>query len=166
MHQVYIALGSNLANPIQQLCQALASLIQLPNTQLQKISPFYQSSPLGPQDQPDFINAVVYLETQLEPQDLLSKLQKIEIQQGRMRLRHWGERTLDLDILLIDDLIIDLPNLQVPHYAMHEREFVIVPLADIAPDLSLPTGENIQQLRQKFANHSMQIIHHYLMPVK
>ncbi|MDG6898003.1 7,8-dihydro-6-hydroxymethylpterin-pyrophosphokinase [Actinobacillus delphinicola] len=158
MHQVYIALGSNLQSPVAQLEKALSTLAELPQVTVKKTSPFYQSSPLGPQDQPDFINAVALLETPLSAVELLDILQSIENQQGRIRLRHWGERTLDLDILLFDNDIIKTPRLTVPHYAMCEREFVIIPLFDIAPALVLPTGESVGELRKKFINHTMKAI--------
>ena len=158
MHQVYIALGSNLQSPVTQLQKALTSLSELPQVTVKKISPFYQSAPLGPQDQPDFINAVALLETSLSAIELLDVLQSIENNQGRVRHRHWGERTLDLDILLFNNDVINTPRLTVPHYAMREREFVIVPLFDIAPNLMLPTGESVAELRKQFINHTMQPI--------
>ncbi len=158
MHQVYIALGSNLQSPVAQLQKALTSLSELPQVTVKKISPFYQSAPLGPQDQPDFINAVALLETSLSAIELLDVLQSIENNQGRVRHRHWGERTLDLDILLFNNDVINTPRLTVPHYAMCEREFVIVPLFDIAPNLMLPTGESVAELRKQFINHTMQPI--------
>ena len=158
MHQVYIALGSNLQSPVVQLQKALTSLSELPQVAVKKISPFYQSAPLGPQDQPDFINAVALLETSLSAIELLDVLQSIENNQGRVRHRHWGERTLDLDILLFNNDVINTPRLTVPHYAMREREFVIVPLFDIAPNLMLPTGESVAELRKQFINHTMQPI--------
>ncbi len=158
MHQVYIALGSNLQSPVAQLQKALTSLSELPQVTVKKISPFYQSAPLGPQDQPDFINAVALLETSLSAIELLDVLQSIENNQGRVRHRHWGERTLDLDILLFNNDVINTPRLTVPHYAMREREFVIVPLFDIAPNLMLPTGESVAELRKQFINHTMQPI--------
>lgn len=146
MHRVYIALGSNLNHPIRQLQQALSSLTTLPNTTLEKVSPFYQSSPLGPKDQPDYINAVVLIHTSLSPLNLLDHLQNIENKQGRIRHRHWGERTLDLDILLFDNLQIQSDRLTLPHYDMKTRIFVIQPLHDIAPELILPTGEKLSDL--------------------
>ncbi len=155
MKRVFIALGSNLASPVTQLESALQALARLPQTSLKKVSPFYQSAPLGPQDQPDYVNAVAELETDLAPLALLDALQNIEKEQGRVRLRRWGERTLDLDILLIDDEIFTLPRLTVPHYDMLNREFVIIPLFDIAPDLTLPNGEKLAFYAQQFALHKM-----------
>ncbi|SUB24292.1 2-amino-4-hydroxy-6-hydroxymethyldihydropteridine diphosphokinase [Avibacterium avium] len=158
MKQVYIALGSNLATPVQQLENALQALQQLPHSQLAAVSHFYQSKPLGPQDQPDYVNAVACLATVLAPLDLLDQLQRIEQEQGRVRLRRWGERTLDLDILLYGDEIIESERLTVPHYDMQHREFVIVPLYDIAPNLTLPDGKNMADLVQQFHHHEMKIL--------
>ena len=160
MNKVYIALGSNLANPQAQLTAALQALNALSDSRLTAVSSFYQSKPLGPQDQPDYVNAVACLETSLAPLVLLDELQRIEHEQGRVRLRRWGERTLDLDILLYTDHIIQLERLTVPHYDMHQREFVIIPLVEIAPYLVLPNGQSIQTLAQKFADHHMVIVKH------
>lgn len=152
----YIALGSNLDMPIEQLNRALKAISELPYTQLVALSGFYQSKPLGPQDQPDYVNAVAKIETDLTALSLLDELQRIENEQGRVRLRRWGERTLDLDILLYSDDIIQNERLTVPHYDMHNREFVIVPLFEIAPELVLPTGRSVAELVKTFANYSMQ----------
>ena len=160
MNKVYIALGSNLANPQAQLTAALQALNALSDSRLMAVSSFYQSQPLGPQDQPDYVNAVACLETSLAPLALLDELQRIEHEQGRVRLRRWGERTLDLDILLYADHIIQSERLTVPHYDMHQREFVIIPLVEIAPHLVLPNGQSIQTLAQKFADHHMVIVKH------
>ena len=154
-NRVYIALGSNLAEPVQQLQAALEALQALPNSQLLAVSSFYQSQPLGPQDQPDFVNAVALLETALEPLPLLDELQRIENEQGRVRLRRWGERTLDLDILLFNQQRIQNARLTVPHYDMQNREFVIVPLHEIAADLTLPNGQALADLIHNFAAHKM-----------
>ena len=147
MVQVYIALGSNLNTPTEQLNSALEAISALPNTELKSVSGFYQSKPLGPQDQPDYVNAVAMIETTRPPLALL--------EQGRVRLRRWGERTLDLDILLYGDQIIQNERLTVPHYDMKNREFVIVPLNDIAQDLVLPEGEKVADLVKAFENHQM-----------
>lgn len=134
---------------------ALLALNALPSTQLVATSHFYQSQPLGPQDQPDYVNAVAYVQTELAPLALLDALQQIEQQQGRIRLRRWGERTLDLDILLFNDEIIQTARLTVPHYDMQNREFVIVSLYEIAPDLILPDGVPLAELANRFAQHNM-----------
>ncbi|QDJ12557.1 2-amino-4-hydroxy-6-hydroxymethyldihydropteridine diphosphokinase [Mergibacter septicus] len=150
MNLVYIGLGSNLADPIAQLQQAVKNLATLPDTEVVTVSSFYRSKPLGPQDQPDYINAVLALKTNLSPLTLLEKLQQIEQQQGRVRLRRWGERTLDLDILLYNQEVIQTERLVVPHYDMHNRAFVIIPLYQIAPNLILPTGQALTELVKQF----------------
>ncbi len=131
---VYIGLGANLADPRHQVEQALLELRGLPDSHLAAVSPLYCTAPVGPADQPDFINAVACLETALEPLALLSALQQIERHHGRIRTgRRWGPRTLDLDILLIAERVLDVPGLRVPHPHLQTRAFVLVPLADIAP---------------------------------
>lgn len=153
MATVYVALGSNLDNPLAQLTQAVDSLKKF--AKYLKVSPFYSSKPLGPQDQPDYVNAVVKFETELEPLVLLDTLQAIENQQGRVRLRRWGERTLDLDILLYDNVQLQTERLTLPHYDMHNREFVIVPLYDLSPELILPNGTPVTELYQHFKDNQM-----------
>ena len=155
MVQVYIALGSNLNTPTEQLNSALEAISSLPNTELKSVSGFYQSKPLGPQDQPDYVNAVAMIETTRPPLALLDELQRIENEQGRVRLRRWGERTLDLDILLYDNEIIQNERLTIPHYDMHNREFVIVPLFEIASDLVLPNTQLLADLVKQFDDHKM-----------
>lgn len=153
MPTVYIALGSNLDNPVQQLQLAVENLKKFANNLV--VSPFYGSKPLGPQDQPDYVNAVAKFETDLPPLALLDKLQQIENEQGRVRLRRWGERTLDLDILLYGNELIQNERLTIPHYDMHHREFVIVPLYDLSPDLILPNGTPLSDLYSTFQAHQM-----------
>lgn len=148
-HTAYIALGSNLNDPAQQLRNALETLNATAHCRLVAVSSFYQSLPLGPQDQPDFVNAVACVETTLTPFQLLDVLQQIEQKQGRVRLRRWGERTLDLDLLLFDNLMIYSQRLTVPHYAMTERHFVIQPLWEIAPHLRLPNGQPLADIHRK-----------------
>ncbi|TWI50874.1 2-amino-4-hydroxy-6-hydroxymethyldihydropteridine diphosphokinase [Pseudomonas duriflava] len=147
MERVYIGLGSNLAQPRDQLTSALEALALLPASRLVARSSFYGSDPLGPADQPRYVNAVAALETELAPLDLLDALQAIEQQQGRERKgERWGPRTLDLDILVFGPQRIDGPRLTVPHYHMHARAFVLYPLAEIAPDLILPDGQPLSAL--------------------
>jgi len=141
LEQAYIGLGSNLQNPAQQLQQALISLKALPQTQLVCISSFYRSAPIGSPSQPDYCNAVAALDTALAPLALLDALQSIEQTQGRVRGERWGARTLDLDILLFGGQIIESERLTVPHPQMQRRAFVLWPLAEIAPNLSLPNGK-------------------------
>jgi len=145
MIRVYIALGSNLAKPVDQVNCALEALAHMPRTKLVVCSAFYRSKPLGPQNQPDFLNAVVALDTELPPEELLDCTQAIEQNQGRVRkLERWGPRTLDLDMLLYGDRVINTERLTVPHYDMKNREFMLYPLAEIAPELVFHDGESLQ----------------------
>lgn len=147
MERVYIGLGSNLAAPLRQLRSALAALAQLPQTTLAGQSSFYASDPLGPSDQPRYVNAVAALDTGLQPLQLLDALQRIEREQGRVRkAERWGPRTLDLDILLFGERLIADERLSVPHYHMHARPFVLYPLAELAPGLALPDGRRLSEL--------------------
>lgn len=136
--RVYIGLGSNLDDPQQQVRSAIEAIQAISATSLTAASSLYHSPPMGPQDQPDYINAVVAVETELSPHQLLDALQQIEQKHGRIRKRHWGERTLDLDILLYADKVIRDERLTVPHPGIPERAFVIYPLAEIAPSLQIP----------------------------
>ena len=142
----FVALGSNLEDPIGQLQQALQELAELPHCQLLAASSLYGSKPMGPQDQPDYVNAVAKLATDLEPIDLLDALQHLENEHHRVRQRRWGPRTLDLDIVLYNQQQIDHPRLQVPHIGMHERNFVLYPLAEIDNSVQLPDGTTITTL--------------------
>ena len=146
MERIYIGMGSNLAEPAEQLRSALQALAQLPDTQLAGVSAFYQSDSLLP-GQPRYTNAVAALDSRLAPLQLLDALQAIETGQGRERLERWGPRTLDLDILLFGDRLIDEPRLKVPHYHMQARAFVLYPLAELAPaDLRLADGRLLKDL--------------------
>ncbi|MFL1504489.1 2-amino-4-hydroxy-6-hydroxymethyldihydropteridine diphosphokinase [Pseudomonas sp. O64] len=146
MERIYIGMGSNLAAPDQQLRSAAQALALLPGTTLAGVSAFYQSDSLLP-GQPRYTNAVAALDSNLAPLALLDALQAIENDQGRERLERWGPRTLDLDILLFGDRLIDEPRLTVPHYQMHLRAFVLYPLAELAPaDLQLPDGRTLKAL--------------------
>jgi 2-amino-4-hydroxy-6-hydroxymethyldihydropteridine diphosphokinase len=142
----WIGLGSNLDNPEQQLRRALAELDDLPQTRVLQASRLYRSPPMGPADQPDYINAVAQIETGLEPQVLLEALQGIEQAHERRRERRWGPRTLDLDILLYDERQIDTPSLQVPHPGLHERAFVLYPLYELDPGLEIPGRGSLETL--------------------
>lgn len=148
MERVYIGLGSNLAEPRQQLRGAIDALARIPDSQVTAISSLYLSDPLGPSDQPRYNNAVAALDTSLSPLALLDALQAIELAQGRERkAERWGPRTLDLDILLFGDRQISEPRLTVPHYHMHARAFVLYPLAEIAPaELKLADGRTLAEL--------------------
>ncbi|WP_085726173.1 2-amino-4-hydroxy-6-hydroxymethyldihydropteridine diphosphokinase [Pseudomonas sp. R37(2017)] len=146
MERIYIGMGSNLADPAEQLRSALEALAQLPQTALVGVSAFYQSDSLLP-GQPRYTNAVAALDSALAPLELLDALQAIENDQGRERLERWGPRTLDLDILLFGDRLIDEPRLKVPHYHMQERAFVLYPLAELATaNLRLADGRTLVEL--------------------
>lgn len=146
-HEAYIGLGSNLDNPLQQIRSAAQALSDLDTVNDCRLSPLYSSQPVGPQDQPDYINAVMRLKTRLEPLALLKQLQAIENQHGRVRSIRWGARTLDLDLLLYDHLTLNFPELIVPHPELKNRSFVLYPLADIAPDdLFIPGTTSLNRL--------------------
>jgi 2-amino-4-hydroxy-6-hydroxymethyldihydropteridine diphosphokinase len=148
-HRVAIALGSNIGDSCTILKAALKTLAHTPNIVLQAQSPFYQTVAIGP-PQPDVLNACALLSTSLGPKTLLDTLLQIEAQFGRVRRERWGPRSLDLDLLLFDDLVVDQPGLQIPHPHMTERAFVLVPLADIAANWIEPvSGKAIADLLQQ-----------------
>jgi 2-amino-4-hydroxy-6-hydroxymethyldihydropteridine diphosphokinase len=150
MMQVYIGLGANLEAPVEQLKNAVKALEALKQCALITVSQFYSSKPMGPQDQPDYVNAVALLNTELTPEALLDELQRIELEQGRQRKdERWGPRTLDLDILLFGEQTIATERLTVPHYGLCEREFVVYPLLEIAPDLQLPNGDSLADIAKQ-----------------
>jgi len=153
MKTVYIGLGSNLADPQQQLTQAINTLKKQPDIIVQKCSSFYRSKALTMSDkpQPDYINAVLELVTQLDAKSLLEKLQQIENQQGRVREEKWGTRTLDLDILLYAQEQIQTPELSIPHPHMCERNFVLYPLYEINPLLNIPNYGKLSTIMQSVA---------------
>ena len=153
---VYIGLGSNQADPLRQLARAVAELASLPDTTLVAQSPFYRSRPVGPQDQPDFVNGAVKLNTSLTPLSLLDHLQKIENAHGRLRKERWGPRTLDLDLLLYGDTSIQNDRLTVPHPELPHRDFVLQPLLDLNPKLTLPDGTALCVLRQQCLDNELQ----------
>ncbi len=145
----YIAIGSNLDNPRQQVEKAVSALARLPQTRLAAVSPWYRSAAIGPGQQPDYLNGVARLDTGLDPRQLLAALQAIENDQGRQRGERWAARTLDLDILLYSDQVIAETGLTIPHPRLAERNFVLYPLVDLAPDLVLPDGTPLGALLAK-----------------
>ena len=145
-YHVMVGLGSNLNDPQHQLQQALQAFDAVPFIQRRKTSSFYYSPPMGPPDQPDYVNAVVLLQTEYLPLQLLDQLQQIEHQQGRVRTVRWGPRTLDIDILFINQLVIRHPRLRVPHPGVKLRDFVLHPLFEIAPDFCFPDGTPLSKL--------------------
>ncbi|MBO5992679.1 MAG: 2-amino-4-hydroxy-6-hydroxymethyldihydropteridine diphosphokinase [Acidaminococcaceae bacterium] len=134
---IFIALGSNLGNKEKNLKDAL-KLLEKKGVRVRRVSGFIRTRPYGVTDQPDFLNAVAEIETDISPTELLQLLLQTEQEMGRKRVRRWGERNIDLDLLLYDDRIIDLPELKVPHPDMQNRDFVLCPLAQIAPDAVHP----------------------------
>lgn len=159
MIEVFVAIGSNLADPLGQARRAIAALATLPESELLQISHLYGSRPMGPADQPDYVNAVARLHTRLGPLALLDELQRIEQAQGRVRKdERWGPRTLDLDLLLYGEEVIQHERLTVPHYGMKEREFVLLPLAEIAPSLVLPCGTPLTELVARCPRNGLAIL--------
>ena len=143
----FIGIGSNLDNPLLQVQTALRELAQIPNTALIRSSSLYRTPPMGPPDQPDYINAVAALATTLSPTELLDALQALEARHGRVRTIHWGPRTLDLDLLLYGNETVHTARLTVPHPGIAQRAFVVLPLAEIAPALEIQGLGALSMLR-------------------
>ena len=141
MAVVFLGLGSNLGDPKANLCEAVERLSGRPDIRLQGISSLYLTAPVGYTDQPDFINAVAVVETELTPLDLLDAAHEIEGKMGGTRNFRYGPRVIDIDVLLYDSATVAEPDLTVPHPRMMERAFVMEPLTEIAPDLVLPGGK-------------------------
>ena len=135
---IYIGLGSNIEQPYQQIKNAIAALNDLPGTKVLTDSGYFKSRPMGPADQPDYVNAVVELQSTLAATELLQHCQSIEQQQGRIKKRHWGERSIDLDILLFAAQTITTHDLTVPHPGISQRDFVYLPLLKINPEIEIP----------------------------
>ena len=160
-HPVYIGVGSNQDDPHAQLTRAFAKLTEVPNTRVILTSPVYVSKPFGPVDQPDFANAVVGLLTRLEPHALLANLRAIEAAQGRpeaSQRQRWGPRVIDLDLLVYDRERLNDPELTVPHPGIVERNFVLYPLADIAPDLEIPGLGRVTELKGRVTSAGLKKI--------
>jgi len=138
MSLAYVGLGSNLEDPVRQITHAFELLDEIDDSQVIARSSLYLSAPFGPVEQPSFVNAVALLDTKLDSQALLLSLQAIEDSQGRKRDVRWGPRVLDLDLLVHGDREIDQPELRLPHPGIAERNFVLLPLREIAPDLVIP----------------------------
>jgi 2-amino-4-hydroxy-6-hydroxymethyldihydropteridine diphosphokinase len=138
MNTAYVALGANLGDPVATVLAAFGALANLPESRVVHSSSLYRTAPVGITEQPEFINAVAQLETALAPETLLDALFEIEERFGRRRAEKNGPRTLDLDLLLYDDLFINLPRLTLPHPRLHLRAFALCPLAEIAPQLAIP----------------------------
>ena len=152
MSFAYIALGSNLGDKEKNLRRALLLLTQQ-GVEVVRVSSFLSTEPYGVTDQPQFLNAVACVRTNLAPLALLDVLLATELAMGRVRLRHWGERNIDLDLLLYEDVVLDLPRLRLPHPDMQNRDFVLLPLAEIAPELKHPAlQKTIWELKENLMN--------------
>lgn len=147
--KAYLSLGSNLGDREKTLTQAVKDLQANPHIRVEQVSSWYETEPVGKVDQPWFLNGVVEITTDLSPRELLLECQKIENLHGRVRNEKWGPRTLDIDILLYDDLKIQTQELTIPHPRMKERTFVLVPLAELVPHLVLPDGTCIRETLQE-----------------
>ncbi len=157
--RAYVGLGSNLNSPVQQVEQALSTLKAIPNTKLISHSSLYQSAPMGPQDQPNYINAAAALDTTLDAEALLTALQSIENQHDRVRDgHHWGPRTLDMDLLLYGEVQQKSIRLTLPHPGLHLRSFVLVPLNEIAPDLIVPGLGKLQKIMNNIRVDNSQVL--------
>ncbi|VFP78611.1 2-amino-4-hydroxy-6-hydroxymethyldihydropteridinepyrophosphokinase [Candidatus Erwinia haradaeae] len=147
MNRVYLSLGSNISNPLTQLKNAINKIKHIKDAQVIIQSPLYYSPPYGPIKQPYFLNIAIAIETYLTADIFLDQIQNIEKEQGRVRKTdRWGPRTLDIDIMLFGKQILNTPRLTLPHYDMHNRAFMLLPLFDIAPNLYLPDGRRLSNL--------------------
>jgi len=152
----YIGIGSNLGNPMAQVQEAFADLDAIPHSILIARSCLYGSKPMGPAEQPDYVNAVAAMDTVLSPQELLQALQKIEQRHGRERTgEKWSPRILDLDLLLYGVRMITSVDLTVPHPGLHERDFVLIPLEEIAGDITIPGRGAVSSLISRCENHAL-----------
>lgn len=156
MKQAFVALGSNLGDPAATVCSAFAALAKVDQVRLVRTSSLYRTAPVGFEQQPDFINAVAEIETSLAPHALLAALLALEDRFGRVRDRRWGPRSLDLDLLLYDGLRLDTPDLTLPHPRLHLRAFVLMPLAEIAPDLAIPGRGSVAAWLPAVANQDIE----------
>ena len=149
-HTTYIALGSNIGDSETYLNEAVEKIGQIPTCTVEKVSSYLVTEPYGVTDQPDFLNACLKMQTLLYPEELLKELNRIEKEAGRERIIHWGPRTLDLDILLYDDIVLEEDDLCIPHVEMHKRSFVLEPLAEIAPYKRHPVyGKTVREMLEE-----------------
>ena len=156
MSLAWIGLGANLGRPEATLTSALLALDALPSTRLKAVSPAYWTPPWGDTEQPEFLNAVACVRTELAPRELLRALQDVELRLGRERgQRRWGPRVIDLDVLLVDDQIEESPELTLPHPRLQDRAFVLVPLSDLAPDLTVPGQGRVSELLDALPDEEM-----------
>lgn len=149
-HTTYVALGSNIGDSETYLNEAVEKIGQIPTCTVEKVSSYLVTEPYGVTDQPDFLNACLKMRTLLYPEELLKELNRIEKEAGRERIIHWGPRTLDLDILLYDDIVLEEDDLCIPHVEMHKRSFVLEPLAEIAPYKRHPVyGKTVREMLEE-----------------
>lgn len=154
--RAFIALGSNLQDPATQVTRAFERLAELPGTRVTRISSLYRTAPVGYDEQPDFINAAAEVATRLTPLELLHALLQLEASFGRQRPFPNAPRVLDLDLLLYDDRVMHTPELTLPHPRLHERGFVLFPLAEIAPDLEIPGKGRVADLLRASGGHGVE----------
>ncbi len=155
----YVGLGSNLEDPATQVENGFAALARMPDTLLVAKSKRYRSRPLGPQDQPDFVNAVAGLLTRVEPESLLQKLKQLEIELGReLPVRRWGPRVIDFDLLLYGNVSQASPSLTLPHAGLLLRNWVLYPLNDIAPTLQIPGQGHVSQLAHRLGAEGIEAL--------
>ena len=156
--RAWIGLGANLGQPLRQLQSAISALALLPHTTLEAVAPLYGSAPIGPADQPDYLNSATRISTTLTPHALLRELQAIEQAHDRVRERHWGPRTLDLDLLLYAHDVISTPELELPHPELTRRAFVVLPLLALDPALRLPDGQPVAELAPTLAGQAIALL--------
>jgi 2-amino-4-hydroxy-6-hydroxymethyldihydropteridine diphosphokinase len=154
----YVGIGSNLQSPRERVLEAIERMRALETTRVELRSHLYLTSPMGPQDQPNFVNAAVGLLTQLGPNDLLQGLLGIERSMGRNREERWGPRVIDLDLLWMVDSVVDEPGLTVPHPGVSMRNFVLYPLADIAPTLAIPGHGHVSELLRRAGDEGISVM--------
>jgi 2-amino-4-hydroxy-6-hydroxymethyldihydropteridine diphosphokinase len=156
----YIGLGSNLDDPVNQLRNAVRALAELTQSRLLSVSSFYGNPPMGPPDQPDYVNAAAAVLTELEPTRLMAALQAIERAAGRERAesQRWGPRRIDLDILVYGSRLVDREDLQIPHPGICERNFVLFPLLELAPELVIPGRGIVRQLARRSDASALQLL--------
>ncbi|CAL1329029.1 2-amino-4-hydroxy-6-hydroxymethyldihydropteridine diphosphokinase [Candidatus Providencia siddallii] len=158
MKNIYISIGSNLGDPLKQTLQAITALNLLPSSSIIKTSSIYKTKPLGKIKQSDFLNMVILLESNLEPEILLDYIQKIEFNLGRIRKNDkWAPRTIDIDIMLLDNKIINTNRLTIPHYGLKTREFMLYPLNEINPTIKFPDGELLSKRLMYIPNNDLTI---------
>lgn len=155
MSIAYLSLGSNLGDRLNYLVQGMRHLCAGGEIRLEQVAPVYETAPWGKTDVPAYLNTAVKVATDLPPRDLLARCQAAEQACGRVRLERWGSRTLDVDMVLFDRLVLQAPDLEIPHPRMAERAFVLVPLLQLDPDLQLPDGRRLADLASAVADQGI-----------